>query len=213
MIEFMNGYLPQGVGELLLPLVYKTDFKFGLGIFFITSFLIASNGINSIIRAADKLYHIKASSWLYRRVKAIFILMLLVSLITFMLLVPVFGNKIVTLLSTLDLTDNLYDKVHAIYQYLKWPLTVFFIFFIVKLIYVLVPSKRIKSSLVTKGALFTTLGWLIITVLFSQYIDNISRYHLFYGSLANVIILMLWIYVLVFIFVMGLMYNVHNETD
>lgn len=210
MIQFMNEYFPNNVNELLLPILYNTDFKFGFGLFLVTSFLIASNGINSIIIAADNLYKIKPNNVLYRRIKALFILILLVIMIIFILLVPVFGSRIITLLSSLNIINNLSDTVHNIYYFLKWPLTIFYIYFTVNLIYVLVPSKTVKSREVSRGSLFTTVSWVIITFLFSTYINNIATYQLFYGSLANIIILMLWIYLLSFIFVLGLMLNVER---
>jgi len=211
MIEFMNQHFPSNVNELLLPILYNTDFKFGFGIFLVTSFLIASNGINSIIMAADNLYKVRPNHFLYRRIKALFILILLVIMIIFILLVPVFGGKIISLLASLNIMDNISDKAHNIYNFLKWPLTMFYIYFTVNLIYVLVPSKTVKSREVSRGSLFTTVSWIVITFLFSTYINNIAKYQIFYGSLANIIILMLWIYLLSYIFVLGLMFNVERS--
>ena len=69
------------------------------------------------------------------------------------------------------------------------------------------PDKKIASSQTTYGALFTTIGWIISTAIYSFYISNIANYSLFYGSLANIIILMLWTYLLAFIFTIGLALN------
>ena len=42
---------------------------------------------------------------------------------------------------------------------------------------------------------------------YSYYINNIAKYDLVYGNLANIVILLLWFYVLAFIFVVGLQLN------
>ena len=80
-------------------------------------------------------------------------------------------------------------------------------FFIIKLVYVIAPDEKIRGKYVNRGALFTTISWLIVTVLFSYYINNIAQYNLVFGNLANIVILLLWFYLLAFIFVIGLYLN------
>ena len=41
----------------------------------------------------------------------------------------------------------------------------------------------------------------------SYYINNIARFDLVYGNLANLVILLFWFYVLAYIFVVGLCLN------
>ena len=77
-------------------------------------------------------------------------------------------------------------------------------------IYIIAPDDKIKGKYVTKGALFTTTAWLIITMIFSYYINNIANYKVIYGNLANVVILLFWLYLLAYIFVIGLFLNRRN---
>ena len=58
-----------------------------------------------------------------------------------------------------------------------------------------------------KGALFTTIGWWLLTIAYSYYINNIARFDLVYGNLANIVILLSWFYILAYIFVIGLNLN------
>ena len=58
--------------------------------------------------------------------------------------------------------------------------------------------------------MFTTISWLVVTMIFSYYINNIANYNLIYGSLANVVILLFWLYILAYIFVIGLFLNRKN---
>ena len=46
----------------------------------------------------------------------------------------------------------------------------------------------------------------------SYYINNVARYNLVYGNLANIVILLLWFYVLAYVFVVGLYLN-KNSAD
>ena len=63
----------------------------------------------------------------------------------------------------------------------------------------------------TYGALFTSLGWIIVTAIYSFYINNYAHYQVFYGGFANIIILMLWTYFLALIFVIGLALNYRRD--
>ena len=58
-----------------------------------------------------------------------------------------------------------------------------------------------------KGALFTTVCWIITTAVYSYYVSNIANYSLFYGSISGIIVMMIWIYILTYIFVMGIAIN------
>ena len=56
---------------------------------------------------------------------------------------------------------------------------------------------------VLPGALFTSVIWLLGSFLFSWYISNFSNYNKTYGSLASIIILILWLYITSFIIIIG----------
>ena len=72
------------------------------------------------------------------------------------------------------------------------------------------PDKRISSHYVKKGALFTTIGWIVVTSIYSYYANNLANYDLWYGGLSNIIVLMIWIYILAYILVLGIAINTNN---
>ena len=53
--------------------------------------------------------------------------------------------------------------------------------------------------------------WIIVTAMYSYYISHFANYALFYGGLANIVMLMLWVYFLAFIFVIGMALNQKEE--
>ena len=55
--------------------------------------------------------------------------------------------------------------------------------------------------------------WIIGTEIYSIYIRNFAHYNLFYGSISNIIILMIWVYFLSYIFVFGLAINATEEEE
>lgn len=78
-------------------------------------------------------------------------------------------------------------------------------------LYTLVPVRRhsLKSQL--PGALFSTLGWIVFSSLFSIYFNNFSNYSYMYGSLTAVVVLMLWLYICICILLIGAELNYYLE--
>ena len=69
------------------------------------------------------------------------------------------------------------------------------------------PSKRLKSKEVIPGAIFSTVGWIVVSFGFSFYINNFGNYSRFYGSLGAVFILMTWLFLISMIFILGVEIN------
>lgn len=87
------------------------------------------------------------------------------------------------------------------------------IYVTLKLIYTIAPSKNISSKSTTYGALFTTIVWTITTAIFSYYLRFFANYNVIYGNLSSIIILMMWVYIISYVFVMGIAINSVNIYD
>lgn len=211
-VSFFSDIIPKGVAQIIEPFMKITS-KGSVVVYFIIGLILASNGAHAIILTANTLYGIKGSNYIENRIKALFLIILLVFSFIFILLVLAFGNIIVKFILNLQLFSNISNTVYNLFVFLKWPIAFFIIFIILKLIYTITPDKKIKSSSVTKGSIFTTVGWLFVTAIYSYYANNIAHYDLFYGSLSNIVILMMWIYIVAYIFVIGLAINVNNYME
>ena len=132
---------------------------------------------------------------------------LLVLLFIFIIVVLAFGDKIVNYITSLSILENISYEIKIVYAILKWPIAFFIIFILIKVLYTIAPDKKIPSKYMNRGAFFTTVMWVIITVLYTFYINNYANYNLFYGSLSNIVIIMLWVYPLSFILVIGMAIN------
>ena len=97
--------------------------------------------------------------------------------------------------------------------FVKGPLTWVIIFSFIRLIYSIAPDRLMPNARVYSGALFTTLGWIIATEIFSKFINHNSTYSIYYGSLSSIATLMLWVYILSFVFVMGMSLNYRAEKE
>ena len=204
----INTAFPAKVSEVLTMYITGKGLTTNLTIFMLIGFFYASNGAHSIILASNNMYGFPNASYLNRRIKSIFIILLLIILLFFMLGILAFGNKILQFILLYVKDEEVSKVIYSVFITIKWPIALFFIYFIVKVIYTMAPDWRILSKHTTKGAIFTTLAWIILMAIYSFWINNFSNFDILYGSLSNLAILMLIMYFLAFIFVIGIGLNV-----
>ncbi len=73
------------------------------------------------------------------------------------------------------------------------------------------PNRPQRWRRVWRGAVVATALWLVATLLFAWYVRNIARYNVLYGSIAAVILLLVWMYVLAIIAFIGCEFNAEHE--
>lgn len=215
--ELISTLLQKGLNnnfaELLTPILTDTKIT---PTFFITlgvGYFIASNGMSSIIVASNTIYGIGDSGFFKRRLKALLMELVIVLLLLFVLLVPLLGDSIINMLHYFNLSANSTAIIVNVLNFLSSPFSWLVIFIFIKTIYTMAPDKKVPSRSVNGGAIFTTLGWILITAVYSYYINTYANYSVFYGSLANIVMLMLWVYLLSYILVIGMAMNYHEELE
>ena len=205
--QFILESFPKAVSDLLLPLIKGRGFDINILIYLLTAFWLASTGAYSIITASDVIYKVKTKNSASKRIKSIIMTFYLITLILFMIIIPAFGDFIFGFIANLKIFGAIKEEILILYYILKYPLSFVFIYFVIKILYTLAPSKEIKSKTVSKGSFFTTVMWMIATQIYSFWISNVAHYDIFYGSISNIIILLMWVYILAYIFTFGLIIN------
>lgn len=201
----INTYLPASLAEVIIPFIITKE---GTSIFivFFAYIIMATKAPKSIIITSNNLYKIKEDNNLKINLKAIFMTIVLIILLIFMIFIPILGNAFVNIL------DNYLNisKIVWLITIIKVTSSFIFIYVSVKLLYTIAPSKEVRSSTTSTGALFTTISWIISTEIFSFYITNIASFDELYGNFANIVILLLWVYLLSSEFVIGMAMNINR---
>ena len=211
--NLVDDALPTEVATVIVDVISGKSFDSTVGISMITAFIMASNGAHAITLASNALYGFPPDDFLKRRIKALLLIIILVLLFVFFIIVLAYGNLIAgAILEFFNLT-GFTKNMFSILSIVKWPVAMILVYVCVKLIYAIAPDWHILSKNTTKGALFTTFGWTISTAIFSYYISHFANYDIFYGSLSNIIIMMIWVYVLSYILVVGIAINVKHYRD
>jgi membrane protein len=79
------------------------------------------------------------------------------------------------------------------------------------ILYYVAPSRRQRWRNVWPGAVFTTVAGLAAISVFAWYVRNLANYNVMYGSIAAVILLLVWMYVLAVIAFIGCEFNAQFE--
>ena len=203
----LESTVPDAVINTLFPADATTGLNFNVTVFFIAAFLLASNGAYSVITTSNRIYQVEDNSEIRRRSKAVLLTFILVSLLFFLILVPAFGDSLISLAEINLHNEKLASFIRNIYHLGKYPLSLFLLYFNIKLIYILAPDKEVTSNEVRAGAMFTTILWLLSSKIYAFYVEYFSHYDIFYGSMSNILVLLFWVYILAYIFTLGMSFN------
>lgn len=216
-IDFIYDFLQKAFSPEIAQLILGTsDISYAglkLTIVLIMCYYLASNGTNSVIVTSNTIYGIKNGNWFQRRLKAIVMSILFVFLIVFILVIPIFGDMIINLIQSVNLNQSVTDMIVKVYDYLRSPVMWIFLFFLIKIIYIIAPDRVIKAHNTNYGAIFTTVAWILTTLVYSFYINNIANYSTIYGNLTNICVIMIWFYFISYFFVLGMSLNFQRESE
>ena len=205
--EILDSVVPHDIINYLIPANTEGILNFNMIIFFGAAFILASNGTYSIINTSNEIYKVEDNGEIKKRLKAVLMTFILVILFLFLILVPAFGDVLIRLITTSVQNESLNSIIECIYHIIKYPISLFIIYYNLKLLYTIAPSTKISSKSTIPGALFTTIMWLISSKIYAFYVDFFSNYDVFYGAMSNILVLLIWVYILAYIFTLGMCFN------
>ena len=213
-LEGLKTVLPTTVFELIETIILEVLGSQNTGLLGVSVLLAiwtASSGFRAVIKGVNKAYNLNENrNYIKRAVMAFFSIIALAMTILLALSLLVFGDVISKhLISNLPFPELL----KVIWNILRYGVILLIFILIFATIYRYTPAQKVKWRYVFPGAIFTTVGWLIVSTGFSFYINNYSNYSRFYGSLAAVFILMIWLFLMSIIFMLGVEINAVLETN
>jgi len=124
--------------------------------------------------------------------------MLLVTLVTVVLTALVALGLVVTgpAARAVGSAVGLGDTAVLVWNIAKWPVLLLVVVMIVALLYYATPNvKQPRFRWVSVGAVVAILTWVVASVAFGFYVANFSSYNRTYGSLAGVVVFLLWLWI------------------
>lgn len=179
------------VNDLFKEIIHERSSAI-LSLGMIAAIWTASNGMMAIIRTLNKAYDVseRRPYWKVKGISIIYTISLsIVICLAFVLLI--FGQMIGRYAFGVFDTP---DSFEALWGPMKYILTLVIMCTVFALLYFTAPNRRVRFYDVLPGALFTTVGWVVISLSFSYYVNHFSNYTTTYGSLGGIIILLIWLY-------------------
>lgn len=212
-LPYLEMAMPRSIYTTLEPLITKFLQTGASGSVASISGLVTlwatSRGINALKQAFNQAYDVGNDQGVITQRLLSFLIMIFIGVMLIILFVIYsFGQLVLEHLTPLfELpTDWL-----TTFSQLKWPTTVLGLFLIFIILYFLVPNAKVHLKYIWPGAVVATLGWMMLTQVFSIYVRYFARSFLSYGTIGTFIVLLLWLNYSAYVIMVGVVINASLE--
>ena len=188
--SIVNQVYNQSMGVVPLTLIV-TLWSAGKGVLALTT------GLNCVYKCNE------TRNYVILRIRATVYTVMMILVIIFLLVLAVFGNTLNIFIGRhIPLIAGIADKMLELRSIIT-P--------IVMIIYKFLPNRKCKFWSQIPGAVFATIGWMIISWIFSVYVDIFKGFSSMYGSLTTIVLIMLWMYFCMYSTLLGGEVNMRLE--
>ena len=166
-----------------------------LGIYFGTVF------IATISRALSQTHGVDEDrNWWSKYIVSFFLLFWFAIATLASLSVMVFGE---TLAGIAEVNFQLNFPLQEWVAALNLPFTALALIILALALYLITPENYLTIKQALPGAIFFSLGWILVTKLFQVYVARYDRYNPTYLALASIIVLLTWMYLTCLLLLLG----------
>jgi membrane protein len=210
MVDKLSGVVPKSattfIEDQLLSITQsqaESAFTFGAIISIALALWGVSGAFRSVMEAMNVMYEVEEDRPFWKVYGlSIFMSLAVVVLLLGALVLVVFGESIGVTVADLVGLGSVFATVWSI---LQWPVVACVVLFAFALIYYFAPAAQQRFRWISPGSILAFVFWLIFSLLFSLYASTFggNSYNETYGSLAGVIVLMLYVYYSALIMLVG----------
>ncbi|WP_437062568.1 YihY/virulence factor BrkB family protein [Streptomyces sp. enrichment culture] len=166
----------------------------------------ASGYVAAFIRAANAVYDVPEGRPVWK------VLPLRVALTVVLLVLAVVSALIVVFTGSLarqaGTALGVGDTALTVWSIAKWPVLVLLVVCMIAILYWATPNARVKGfKWVSPGSAVALLVWLAASAGFAFYVANFGSYNKTYGTLAGVIVFLVWLWVTNLAILLGLEFD------
>lgn len=173
---------------------------------FILALYFSSNGFSVMIRSfnSSKVNFQKRSWWGIKITSLIFVFVIIIGLV-FLVFVALIGRKLLNLWA--EHSDFIANNLSLIFSITMALFVAVMLYFALAVIYYFGPSNRKEFKFFSAGGTLATVMIIVISQLYSFYIQKFAKYNELYGSLGTIMMLLLWIYLISLVLLLGFELN------
>jgi membrane protein len=211
-VEDLSAQLPDDaaslIGDQLKSITANAGgaLTIGLVVSILAALWSASGGVNNMITAVNLAYdEVETRNTIKLRALS---LLLTLGAIVFVLITVGLLAVVPAVLNALPL--GVFGTILA--QVIRWGLLLAVMAGSLAVLYRVAPDRDApKFAWVSLGSIVVTVVWAIVSLLFSLYVNNFGSYDKTYGTIAGVIVLMLWLYLTCYLILLGAEINAEAE--
>lgn len=205
--DFSPNYSTYKVIQAFLNDFFRTTRGSLLSLGFFLAIYYSSNAMMGIMRSFNKSLikttrkHFLASRWMAIKLTTLVIFMVIVSAIL--------------LITQGVLTKRLFKLLHItnpttiwLIESGRWIVIVALVLYTIAFIYKYAPAIKKRWKLLSPGSILSTVLIIVVTYLFSFWVNRFGNYNKVYGSIGTVLIIMMLIYINSLILLIGFELNV-----
>ena len=91
----------------------------------------------------------------------------------------------------------------TVWNYGRFAVLFVIILLSISAIYFLAVGRRMPWKDVLPGVLFSVVAWTLFSVIFSYYVEHFGNYSILYGSIATIVVVLLWLFMTSTVLVLG----------
>lgn len=207
-IALLRAFIPETVYDVLnsrlseLASNTKSTLTFSLIVSSLLALYSGSKGMKSLIILINLAFHINEErSFVKSKLLALFLtfgaVIVLIIAISSIAIIPVVASFF-----------PFPDLGETIALWIRWPVLAAIIFISFLGLYRLAPNRDFNSlKKLIPGAILASVLWIVLSVLFSIYVQNFNNYSAEFGALSAAVVIMLWLYYTAFIIAFGAIFN------
>ncbi|MFC4503679.1 MULTISPECIES: YihY/virulence factor BrkB family protein [Streptomyces] len=210
-LDNIQKLAPGAAQDILRNAVQQMEGKGGLGsivaiVGLVLAVWSASGYVAAFIRSANAVYDIPEGRpvWKVLPVRVGVTVMLMVMAVISALIV-VFTGALARQVGT---ALGVGDTALTVWSIAKWPVLVVLVTVMIAVLYWATPNARVRGfRWVTPGSFLALLIWMIASAGFALYVANFGSYNKTYGTLAGVIIFLVWLWITNLAILLGLEFD------
>lgn len=204
-ISQLNEMVPEQVMtvlERIISGIYQSG-KAAFTVSIILTVYSASASMREIMKGLDAAYGVKKNSniIIYYGSSILYMVVLVITLLLSFVAMA-YGGKIMEIVSGFFPDIPLLKPLFAVLKYARYILIMAFLFIAFLMMYAFVPGGKRKIRTQWPGALFSSVTWVIFSVVFSIYISISDKFGA-YGVIGTVMVAMMWLYYSIFFLLIG----------
>ena len=197
LLDLIQRFMPGSATSSLEPIITAMVDARGSGIALVIGILVAtwsaSGYVGAFARAMNRIYGVPEGRPVWKLRPTLFGLTIVIELMAALVLVglAVSGALATAVFSLIGIGSV---GLRA-WNIAKWPGLVLVVMFMIALLYHVTPNvRRLRFRWLSVGALVALIVWILASTGFGFYVANFGNYNKTYGTLAGIIVMLLWLW-------------------